>query len=176
MSTTYTCTASGPYELFISIYRQEYNNTCVEVCVDNVSLKPQTQSLKVAPNDLSASAGGLANFTFDVGPAYAGKGYIIFASMSGSYPGLPVPPVTIHLNWDFITDLTLSMVIGNAFPFGAFHGTLDAQGKALPTFTLPGGNLVPASAALYFGGIVYDPAIGNAIIHSTLPSYLMFTP
>ena len=99
---------------------------------------------------ISKRTGGVANFRLLAGPTQANKQYLIVASVTGQYPGLPLPGWSVMpVNWDPFTTMALGQL--NSPIFQNFMGQLDANGEALATWdTL--GPLPPGSAgiAVYF--------------------------
>jgi hypothetical protein len=86
----------------------------------------------------SAYDGTMINFSLKAGKENNGRLYALLAGMSGSAPGTPLPGglTVLPLNWDFLTDVMLSVN-----PPG-FIDTLDADGHAevvtgIPPFDLP---------------------------------------
>ncbi|MFH2003095.1 MAG: right-handed parallel beta-helix repeat-containing protein, partial [Planctomycetota bacterium] len=71
-------------------------------------------------------------FTLDAGSGNAGREYFLLASLSGTTPGMGGLPngEFLPLNWDFMTNLTVSACIFGSPIFVDFHGNLDANGTA----------------------------------------------
>jgi hypothetical protein len=100
---------------------------------------------------ISAALGGTVTFDLDAGSAKADRKYLLLAGVSGTEPGylLPGGTTTLPLNWDFFTDIVLSLK--NTSLFADFLGTLDSQGQATATLdTLGPLPPVAVGAALYF--------------------------
>jgi hypothetical protein len=121
---------------------------------------------------ISAATGGTVNFDLDAGSAKAGRTYLLLAGVSGTEPGylLPGGTTTLPLNWDFFTDIVLSLK--NTSIFANFMGTLDSQGQAAATLdTLS--PLPPAAvgAVLYFAYCLDYPweFASNPLIVEILP-------
>ena len=92
--------------------------------------------------------------TLDAGAQHAGKLYALFGSLTGTTPGVPLPPVTLPLNFDpYLTFLAgnPNTLIGNSM------GLLDANGRATANFY---GARLPRAAA-------------NVLVHH---AYLVFAP
>ncbi|MCA8943592.1 MAG: aryl-sulfate sulfotransferase [Planctomycetes bacterium] len=99
-------------------------------------------------DEVSVSAGGTVGFDVVAGSEFAGQTYFVIGSMSGTYPGMFVNGLRFPLNFDGY--FRASMFAANQLPFGNTLGTLDANGRAHATFTLPGGILPPEAAGLEF--------------------------
>ena len=106
-----------------------------------------------------AQTGGTVNLELDGGTAYAGRGYGIFGGLSGTSPGTNLPKMgyTLPINWDFFTDLVMSL--WGPPIFNNFLGSLDANGKATATLWLPP---LPdyIGMKMYYAGTVYNPFDG----------------
>lgn len=107
----------------------------VDIGADELS---GTLNLEADRFTLSESEGGQVNFTLTAGPFYAGRKYILLASISGTIPGHPLPlgNSTLALNWDFITNTVLMFL--NTPYFHNFYGFLDASGQATAQFNTAG--------------------------------------
>lgn len=62
------------------------------------------------------------------GSARAGRTYLVFAGLSGTWPGLPLPGGPLPLNLDFLVQASSTMANGPLFPGTLGHA--DAQGSA----------------------------------------------
>ncbi len=96
----------------------------------------------------------VAVLTLDAGAQHAGRVYALLGSLSGTSPGVPLPPVTLPLNLDpYLVFLggNPNTLIGNSM------GVLDANGRATATFY---GLRLPSAAA-------------NMVVHH---AYLVFAP
>ncbi|MBL8858703.1 MAG: hypothetical protein JNL28_09375 [Planctomycetes bacterium] len=101
------------------------------------SVSPLTVIVKaVRPNrsTVSPSANESVNFVISAGPNNAGRTYKMVGCWSGSTPGTPLPGgLTLPLNNDRYLEYT------TGFPNGPIlqnsQGTLDANGRAVVTFT-----------------------------------------
>jgi FG-GAP repeat len=89
------------------------------------------------PDTLSTSAGGTQSLTLDAGSQHAGKIYLLLGSLSGTVPGTVVDGVNVPLNYDALTQFTLSNP--NTPPYFNSLGVLDASGKANASIQIPGG-------------------------------------
>ncbi len=74
-------------------------------------------------------------------PSAAGCSYRILGSLSGTSPGTPYQGVTVPLVGDAFFAWTQTLT--GQSPFLHSVGTLDAQGRAEATLTLPSGRLLP---------------------------------
>jgi hypothetical protein len=113
---------------------------------------------------------GTQNMTIHGGSANAGRNYWVFGSITGTSPGVTLGGVTIPLNPDPYTDLTI--LLANTGPLVKTRGVLDAQGTATAQIT---GGPVGASAlgvVLYHAALVYDGS-GNYYL-GTNPTTLLF--
>ncbi|MEW6747351.1 MAG: M20/M25/M40 family metallo-hydrolase [Planctomycetota bacterium] len=106
-------------------------------------------TLSAAAATLSAQAGGSIDLTLSAGPMHSGRDYLIFGSVSGTSPGIPLPggPV-LPINWDMFTQIV--MRLANTPNFDNFRGTLDSGGRATATFVVPAGVLVGYENILSF--------------------------
>lgn len=96
---------------------------------------PSSDSLVVDVATISVSQGGIANFSLNAGPSFAGDGYFILGGISGTVPGTPLPSgEVLPLNWDMVTEYLLELTLMGFPMLPGFHGTLDAEGKASAMF------------------------------------------
>jgi hypothetical protein len=100
--------------------------------------------------NISESTGGVANFRLLAGPTQANKQYLIVASVTGPYPGLPLPGWSVMpVEWDPFTTMALGLL--NTPIFQNFMGQLDSSGEAMAKWDtlgpLPAGS---AGIAAYF--------------------------
>ncbi|MFH1998202.1 MAG: hypothetical protein ABIK28_00910 [Planctomycetota bacterium] len=120
---------------------------------------------------VSQSIGGSVEFTLNAGLNHASRNYIILGSLSGSYPGTPLPKgyAVLPLNWDIFTDLVLSLL--NTYPLTHFLSVLDSRGSA------KGAQLnfapVPGSSGLtmYFAYAINNPwdFVSNPLVVTIIP-------
>lgn len=98
---------------------------------------PRTFPLEVSSEGLALEPGRSLSFTLDVGPCYAGEPYVLLGSVTGTSPGFQASGRTIPLVPDAYFDLTLAAP--STPPLAGFAGSLDAQGRASATWTVPPG-------------------------------------
>ncbi|HET6201684.1 MAG TPA: LamG-like jellyroll fold domain-containing protein [Planctomycetota bacterium] len=131
-----------------------------------------------ATTSISAAAGGAAPLTLFGEPGNAGKVYLVGSSVSGTFPGIPLPgtSLVVPLNHDPWMDLALGTV--NSPLFANFFGTLDGQGQATASFNAAPGPLPTAAIGLEasFAYVVIDPPpvpafalASNAVTVTVLP-------
>lgn len=89
-------------------------------------------------------------FSLHGGQANAGRTYLLLASFDGSTPGTALPggAVTLPLNFDYLTDL--SIIYTNSTIFQDFSGALDAGGNA--------------TSLLWLGRLVDDPSFIGSVL------------
>lgn len=87
---------------------------------------------------ISQSVGAKVSLFLNGDTVNAGRNYLIFSGVTGTFPGFSPPPglVTVPVNWDAFTNLALSLT--NTTIFQDFYGVLDAQGKATAVFNTIG--------------------------------------
>ncbi|MEM7204811.1 MAG: hypothetical protein AAF628_31435 [Planctomycetota bacterium] len=94
--------------------------------------------LAAAPRGLVAMQGGSVGLSL-MRTAGAGRPYIVLGSLSGTMPGVTLPPslggASIPLNFDAFTRVALGAVTSP--PLIGFVGNLDAAGLGRATFSLP---------------------------------------
>jgi hypothetical protein len=122
---------------------------------------------------LSLSSGASVSFALDAGTLHAGQGYRLLGSFSGATPGTTVSGLHIGLNPDRYFALTLRDV--TAGPLVGATGSLDGDGRAQATFTIPAS--APAAALLgrtfRHAFVVLSPG-GTALLASnTVPVTLL---
>ncbi|MHC4945966.1 MAG: hypothetical protein ACYTG7_23375, partial [Planctomycetota bacterium] len=109
---------------------------------------------------ISASSGGIVDFTLHAGMDHAGRSYVLLGGVSGTEPGtlLPGGLTRLPLNFDVITTLILSML--NTSLFHDFNGVLDATGRGsaqLNTLAISPLPPVRVGGILYFAYTLYSP-------------------
>jgi len=95
-------------------------------------------SLTANVSTISEAKGGVVDFTIDAGVANANRQYLMFANFTGTSPGFSPPPglVTIPINWDIFTNLTLKLT--NTAIFQNFYGNVDVNGQGTAQFNTLG--------------------------------------
>ncbi|MHC4944459.1 MAG: hypothetical protein ACYTG7_15695 [Planctomycetota bacterium] len=132
-----------------------------------------TPALATDVSTLSERTGGIVNFYLFGGAPNGGRDYILLGSMSGTYPGTPLPGglVTLPLNWDAFTDTVISLI--NTPVFESFMGfltwgsssgwaELDTQGPLPPGYV---------GTKVYFAYCLYNPFdfVSNAVEIEIVP-------
>lgn len=108
--------------------------------VDNVlGLVFGSPALYVDVAQLSAGAGGVANFTLAADTGNANRNYLLLGSVSGTSPGINLPGglEVLPLKWDLFTNIVIQLV--NTATFVNFMSKLDGTGSAPATFVFPPG-------------------------------------
>ena len=106
----------------------------------------------------------------DAGPGHAFETYQILTTASGTFPGTPVGPALLPLNWDAFTSWSLLPAPDVA---AGFAGTLDADGRAVAV--LDGGpGLTPAWVGVtlhhaFLAGTWAPTLASNAVSMTVLP-------
>jgi hypothetical protein len=82
---------------------------------------------------ISVASGTVMNFFLKAGTGYAGRSYLLLASLSGNVPGFYLPSGRlVPLNWDAFTNVVLGLMGSPVFQ--GFTGALDGSGSAQATF------------------------------------------
>lgn len=92
------------------------------------------------PDKVKLSTGGTQTLELAAGSSQANRSYWVFGSLSGTFPGVPLGPVTIPLNYDVLTLLTLASP--NTVISGSM-GLLDAAGTATAKVVVPKRSRIP---------------------------------
>lgn len=107
------------------------------IVMDDLELDVKPLGLSGVPLQISLAQGGVQSFFLDVGPGLGGLSYVVLGSQSGTDPGFPIDALVLPLNVDAYT--LVSLLGANQPPFGKTVGTLDAQGQAAASLTIPPG-------------------------------------
>ncbi|MHC4942511.1 MAG: FG-GAP repeat domain-containing protein [Planctomycetota bacterium] len=101
-----------------------------------IYLNEETEPL-VADTSSIPEAGGTVYLTLAAESENAGRNYLILGTVSGTSPGFPLPGglVTLPLNWDWFTDVVLSLV--NSPLFENFMYRLDGSGGSVAKINAP---------------------------------------
>jgi hypothetical protein len=119
---------------------------------------------------VSITSGGTHTLRIDAGPENAGHAYLMLGFFSGTSPGIDLGNLTLALNPDAYTLFTLRQpnpMIQNS------AGILDASGKAIATFVLPG-NLISGNESgllLHHAFVLFGPS-GLKLSSNPLPLLL----
>jgi hypothetical protein len=118
----------------IKFRTKEYGNLIPFLEIDAQELKP----LLTDVDTLSESKGGKVEFMLRAGQENAFRNYILLGSITGTWPGTPLPSglAVLPLNWDVFTDLVLTLL--NTPLFMNFFGVLDSSGDGSALLNLPG--------------------------------------
>jgi hypothetical protein len=97
-----------------------------------------------ADADTIPEAGGTVNMSLSADEDNGGRNYLIVGGTSGTEPGYTLPGgrVTLPINWDWFSDLEMTLL--NSSIFSDFMGTLDGDGKASAQLNVP---TLPAGSA-----------------------------
>jgi hypothetical protein len=122
---------------------------------------------------LSLSAGPSVVFDLDAGKLHAGQGYLLLGSFSGATPGTTLAGLHVGLNPDRYFALTLRGVPGGPLSGGA--GTLDAEGRAQASFSIPASAPSATLLGLTFrhAYVVLSPSGAALLASNTVPVTLL---
>jgi hypothetical protein len=86
---------------------------------------------------IPADTGGSINMFLSAGPGNGNRNYILLGSLSGIWPGTPLPGgmATLPLNWDFFSSLTV--FLANSAILQNSQGVLDSLGSSTAVLNLP---------------------------------------
>ena len=113
------------------------------------------QALFTDRDDLSESLGGSVNLTLKAGVQRAGRPYLVFGGVTGSWPGTTLPggAALLPMNWDPVTNFIA--LYANTPLFKDFLGQLDGQGQGAARL-----NLAPFTGAVGYA-FTFAFALGN---------------
>jgi len=112
--------------------------------------------LKQDVDSLSLTAGGALTLSLDASASHGVKEYWVLGSNTGRFPGLQQGVDQLFLNAGAYFQFTLQQPTHALF--GAFRGTLDAQGKATASLTFPpNAYLAFAGNTLEHAFVVFGP-------------------
>ena len=125
-------------------------------------------------HELSVADGAVVPMQLNAGPGFAGAFYWLLMSGSGMWPGLDLVTLTLPLNQDRWTNLTI--LYPNSDPyFSGFVGSLDAQGRASAVLTLPPGDLNPELLGEVFHFAFVTSLTPPVIVYASNPIELSVT-
>lgn len=142
--------------------------------MDNIRVYPQNATFEIDSRELSVSGAGSAGLTLNAGPSYGGKDYIIFASVTGTYPGFSVSGVDVPLNLDVFTWLAFSLI--NTPVFSNFMSVLDGSGQATANFQVFSATPEALGMAIYFDYVLLANPGKTPILFASNPVYALFIP
>ncbi|MHC4942815.1 MAG: FG-GAP repeat domain-containing protein [Planctomycetota bacterium] len=108
-------------------------------------------------NQILANTGGSVQLSLDAGSANAGRSYLICGSITGTWPGTPLPggQATLAVNWDLFSDLVWILI--NTAYFQNFMGSLDGSGKAEAVLSTQGALPQAAGLVMSFAYALNNP-------------------
>jgi len=121
--------------------------------------------------DLSAATGSDIDFMLDAGAAYAGRDYLILASLSGSAPGMDINGVHVPLNWDWVSDYIYNNLGMSVFQ--DFFSQLDGAGQASATLNL---NAAPGLVPFVGQDLTFAFAVTGPVDFASNPLYVAIQP
>lgn len=135
----------------------------------------EANPLTSGPPDLSLAAGGTITLHLRGGASNAGRNYLLLGSLGGTAPAIPLPGgFTLPLAFDPVLVLLASQP--NTPPWSATRATLDSNGRATPTFSLPPGlTIVPPDLELHHAAIVFGATV-PIVVASTNAAPLRLVP
>jgi hypothetical protein len=141
------------------VFRQSIDNN-----VEAAIVKVQSGVLAATPSTISEANGGTQTFAIDAGAAHAGDLYAVIGTASGTTPGIVVPlgPLTIPLNFDAYTDLTVALF--NTSVFSNTLSVLDANGRATAALNLPAAAGLPAGTLLHHAVVGLDFTLSETFV------------
>jgi hypothetical protein len=123
--------------------------------------------------EISAGTGGTAKFTINLGPNFAGDMYFLAGGSSGTSPGSTTGNVTIPINYDNWTKLTVKRA--NSAFFTNTMGILDSTGSATASLNTVGPRPFLSGLVLDWSVLVIDTNSGLPV-HASAPTRVTFTP
>ena len=119
---------------------------------------PEPDYLVADTHVLAEGTGGQVRLDLDAGTANAGRDYLVLGSVTGTFPGIPLPggQATLPLNWDLFTMTIVDFI--NTPNFTSFYATLSKSGTAFATLDTLGA-LPPGMVGvkLYFAFALMKP-------------------
>ena len=121
--------------------------------------------------ELSAATGSDIDFMLDAGAGFAGRNYLVLASLAGSTPGMDVNGVHVPLNWDWVADYIYNHL--NLPVFQDFFSTLDGQGQASAALNL---NAAPGLAPFVGQNLTFAFAVTGPVDFASNPLDVAILP
>lgn len=134
--TSWLVTAAGTYDYAVEVVDSNglFDREIGRYQVGN--------ALQLSTTFLSIANGGQVDLQLRAGSQAMGAYALFLVTMSGTTPGTPLSPeLTLPLNFDPLTVVTLTLANTPAFP--NFFSTLDPQGRATASIVMPPGQLPP---------------------------------
>lgn len=128
-------------------------------------------SLTGLPNRVSQSIGGTYSLFLNAGAGNATNTYVVAGGVSGTFPGLPIGPFVLPLNFDFYTQFTLDNA--NVGIFVDTFGLLDADGRRKAQILVPP---LPGLAGLVFNHAYAVLDGSQQLVFVSEPASLLLTP
>jgi hypothetical protein len=132
----------------------------------------QRPALAASTGDVPMQAPPSVALSLRGGAPRAGRLYFVFAGLTGTYPGLPLPGGVLPLNYDLLVAASASG--GPLFP--GFFGVLDAQGSANAGIQFPAVTLPPFLLGWSVHASAWVLAPGGATGEPSNPVELRFVP
>ena len=132
------------------------------------------RTLDAYPASISLGAGGKQTMDLSFGTAHAGELYLMLASASGTAPGTALGGgLVLPLNADALTTWTFLNI--NHAPYATTLGTLDAQGHARTSITMPPG-ILPGLAGLTINHAAISLNLGGIPTSTSNAATVSFLP
>ena len=158
-----------------SLHEAAIDVDCDQVLLDQSFGYKVAPLLKVTPTLLSQSSGGSLQFALKA-PSQAGALYLLFGSLSGVQPGIPLGGgLVLPLNWDAYSNFTAANP--NSPPLANSVGTLGSLGQGSASFSVGPGQ-IPApllGALMHHAYVTLDLAgpqlslVSNAVVTLFVP-------
>ncbi|MEM7199158.1 MAG: hypothetical protein AAF628_02765 [Planctomycetota bacterium] len=138
-----------------------------------VEVVPSFTTFVGSREKISTRNGGTQNMILRAGPSFGNMTYFVLGSAVGTRPVVPIPPIELPLVPDGYFAFTFSQP--GTPPLGNTFGTLDAQGRAVATFSIPGGltNLL-IGITLHHAYVVFDGSLNPVFASNAVPLVLWF--
>lgn len=170
-----TPAATGPVLLEIENWRAGNYDDPVMDYVDDIKVLPAAPSFAGDTHEFPVLAGGTDHLTLEAGTVHAGKSYLVFSGLSGTWPGFTLSGVHVPLNLDGWTWIALTLA--NTPVMQQFMGTLDAQGNASATFHAPGPLPIESIGLVFwFTFVVTDNPGAPPVSFASNPLYVLVIP